>query len=220
MTSLIAAVLLFAAAKEPYKERVFDPTGLDAATIQSMADRGTFLVVDENDKGRPELVTAGVVIDATPETVYGVITDYAHFTEFMPQLEECKVVKEREDGTRDVEFSLKFKVSVMTQRIHYTARFHTYVPNEKVAFEFIKGDLKDGGGSYLLVPYENGKKTMLFYSTISDAKETGYFTRKLIEDQPQMEGALMVSTASVVSGAVKKRAEKMEAKKAQISGVR
>ena len=101
MSPLFAVLLFAAAAKEPYPVRVFDPSGLDAATIKAMADRGTFLVVDENDKGKPELVTAGVIIDATPETVYGVITDYAHFTEFMPQLEECKIVKERADGTRE-----------------------------------------------------------------------------------------------------------------------
>lgn len=216
----VATLLLFAAASEPYKERMFDAAGLDTATLKTLAERGSIVVVDNDAKGKPELVTAGTIVDATPETVYGVITDYANFADFMPQVEECKVVKERDGGGKDVEFKLKFKVSVMTQRIQYTARFHTYVPNEKVAFEYVKGDIKDGGGSYVLLPYEGGKKTLLFYSTVSDLSSTGYFTRKLIQDQPSMEGAMHVSTAQVVSGAVKKRAEKIEAKKAHVSGVR
>lgn len=216
----LAALVLFAAPKEPYVERVFDPAGLDVATLKSLADRGSIVIVDNDEKGRPELVTAGTVVDATPETVYGVITDYDKFPEFMPQVESCKIVKQRDDGTRDVEFGIKVKVSVVTQRVKYTARFHKYVPNEKVAFEFVDGDIKDGGGSYVLVPYDGGKKTLMFYSTVSDIKSAGYFTRKIVEDQPSMEGAMLVSTAQVVSGAVKKRAEKLELKKAQVSGVR
>lgn len=215
-----AAILLFGAPKEPYPERVFDPAGLDVATLKALADRGGLVVVDNDEKGKPELVTAGTIVDATPETVYSVITDYDHFHEFMPQVESCKIVKQRDDGTRDVEFDIKVKVSVVTQRMKYTARFHKYVPNEKVAFEFISGDIKDGGGSYVLVPYDDGRKTLMFYSTVSDIKSAGYFTRKLVEDQPSMEGAMLVSTAQVVSGAVKKRAEKLEQKKAQVSGVR
>src|SRR5689334_16443991 len=130
MLPLLTALLLSAPAavptETPYKDRTFDATGLDHATLESLAKRGSLVILDTDSKGKPELVTAGTIVDATPATVYGVITDYDHFTDFMPQVEECKVLKTREDGSKDVEFHLKFKVSVMTQRLAYTVRFHTY----------------------------------------------------------------------------------------------
>lgn len=224
VSPLFAAVILAAsappAAKDRYEVRAFDPAGLDVATLKTLAERGTIIVVDADAKGKTELVTAGTIVDATPDTVYEVVTDYAHFAEFMPQVEGCSVVATREDGTRDVEFALRFKFSVITQRIRYTARFHTYVPGERVAFEFVGGDLKDGGGSYVMVPWEEGAKTLLFYSTVSDLKAMGFLTRTLLKEQPQMEPAIHASTASVVSAAVKKRAEALQATRTRVSGVR
>lgn len=222
LTPLAAAVLLAAAgptAETTYKDRSFDPGGLDAATLRTLAQKGTLVILDDDGKGHPELTTAGIIIDARPETVYEVITDYASFPEFMPQVQRCEVVKEREDGTRDVEFELKFKFSVISQKVKYTARFHTYEKDKKVGFEFVKGDL-EGGGSYVLVPYEDGKKTMLFYSSVSKMDDMGFLMKKLLKEQPHMEAAIHASTASVVSQAVKTRAEAAEEKKAKVSGVR
>ena len=223
MASLAAAILaislLAATDTVPKKERVFDPAGLDVNTLTTLANRGSIVIVDTNEKGKPKLVTAGTVVDAPPSVVYSVLTDYASFKDFMPQVEECTPGKVREDGMRDVKFKLKFKFSIVSQNIEYKARFE-YTENEKIVFEYVDGDIKDGGGSYVLVPHEGGKKTLMFYSVISDLNSMGYFTRKLLSEQPQMEPAMHVSTASVVSTAVKKRAEAQHAKLQKVSGVR
>ena len=223
MFASIATALILAAAPvetPTYKDRVFDPSGLDLASLKTLADRGTLVMVDDDDHGKPELVTALTVVETPPEAVYDVITNYKKFTKFMPQLQRIEVLEERDDGTRDVQFELKFKFSIVSQKVKYTARFHTYEPNRKVGFEFIEGDLKDGGGSYLLLPWNEGKETLMFYSTVSKVDDMGYVMRTLLKEQPHMEAAIHASTAEVVSSAVKKRAEAEWAKKSQVSGVR
>lgn len=188
----------------------FDPEGLDLKTLRTVAERGTAVIVDADGKGALKLVTAGIVIDATPQAVYDVATDFAHYPEFMPQVQTSKVVDTKPDHT-DVDIGLKFHFSVISTSVAYTQRVTTSPP-DKVDFKFVGGELKVGGGSWRLVPLDGGKKTLAFYSTISDLRAMGYFTRTLLKEQPSMETAIQVSTASLVAGAVKKRAEAQGAK--------
>ncbi len=191
---------------------VFDPEGLDIATLRKVAEHGTAVVVD-SDKSGLKLVTAGIVIDAPPQTVYDVASDYDHYKDFMPQVETAKVTATQADGSKDVEFQLKFKFSVITSSVKYTAR-HTYDPPKRISFEHVSGDIKSGGGSYSMVPLDGGEKTLLFYSTMSDLRSMGFLTRTLLKEQPSMEPAIHVSTASLVAGAVKARAEAQHKKAA------
>lgn len=205
---LATALLASTTAATP---RVFDPEGLDIATLREVAERGTAVIVDSDRTGL-QLVTAGIVVDAPPQTVFDVAADYDHFKDFMPQVESAKVVGTTPDGAKDVEIALKFKFSVITSSVTYVAR-HKAEPPKRITYEYVGGDMKSGGGSYSFVPLDGGAKTLLFYSTISDLRSMGFLTRTLLKEQPSMEPAILVSTASLVASAVKARAEAEHKKK-------
>lgn len=186
-------------------DRAFDPSGFDEKTLRAIAERGSIVMIDYDSKGALQLVTAGIVVDAPPADVYAIVSDFDHMKEFMPQVEESKIVKTKGD-LRDVDFELKFKFSVITSTMKYTARFDLSKP-DKITFDYVAGDLKSGGGAYVFLPLENGTKTLLFYSTISDLRSMGFLTRALLKEQPAMEPAIHVSSASVVVKAIQKRVE-------------
>lgn len=183
----------------------FNPESLDTRTLRTLAERGTSIIVDTDASGALKLVTAGIVVNAPPQTVFDTAMDFAHFPEFMPQVESAKVESETADH-KNVQLGLKFKFSVISTSMKYTERVTWNAP-ESITFQFVEGDLTRGGGSYRMLPIDGGAHTLLFYSTISDLRSTGFLTRTLIKEQPPMEAAIQVSTASVVAQAIKKRAE-------------
>lgn len=201
MIALIAAVAITSSAAD----LAFKPEHLDMQTLRSVAERGSVVLIDTDPKGALELVTAGVVIDAPPEKVFQVATDFDHFPEFMPQVSSAKVVNDAPDH-KNVQIGLKFKFGVISTSMKYTERV-TWKEPESMTFQFIEGDLTKGGGSWRFVALDGGSKTLAFYSTISDLRSTGFLTRTLIKEQPSMETAIQVSTVSVVTEAVKKRVE-------------
>ena len=190
----------------------FDPAGLDQGTLRTVAERGSIVIVDDDATGKLKLVTSGVVIDAPPSSVYGVVSDFDHLKDFMPQVVKSKVVKKDDVAhTRDVQFELKFKFSVITSSIEYVTRFDLSQP-DRIDFQYVSGDIKGGGGSYRFIPLDGGTKTLLFYSVISDLKSMGFLTRALLKDQPQMEPAIHVSSASLVVTNLKRRVESQQAR--------
>ena len=169
------------------------------------------MVVDDDANGKLKLVTAGAVVNAPPSSVYGVVSDFDHLKDFMPQVVKSKVVKKDDVAhTRDVQFELKFKFSVITSSVDYVIRFDVSQP-DRIDFAYVSGDIKGGGGSYRFLPLDGGTKTLLFYSVISDLRSMGFLTRALLKEQPQMEPAIHVSSASLVVTNLKKRVEAQQA---------
>src|SRR4051812_18470133 len=98
----------------------FDPAGLDEATLRTVAERGSIVIVDDDASGKLKLVTSGAVVNAPPSSVYGVVSDFDHLKDFMPQVVKSKVVKKDDVAhTRDVQFELKFKFSFITSSVEY-----------------------------------------------------------------------------------------------------
>ncbi|HVO30906.1 MAG TPA: SRPBCC family protein [bacterium] len=198
---MLAAVAISGSATD----LTFNPENLDTKTLRTLAERGTSIIVDSDATGALKLVTAGIVVNAPPQAVFDTAMDFSHFPEFMPQVESAKVDIDAADH-KNVQLGLKFKFSVISTSMKYTERV-TWSAPERITFQFIEGDLTKGGGSYRMLPIDGGSRTLLFYSTISDLRSTGFLTRTLIKEQPPMEAAIQVSTASVVAQAIKKRAE-------------
>lgn len=198
---MLAAVAISGSATD----LAFNPENLDTKTLRTLAERGTSVIVDSDATGALKLVTASIVVNAPPQAVFDTAMDFAHFPEFMPQVESAKVDADAPDH-KNVQLGLKFKFSVISTSMKYTERV-TWTAPERITFQFVEGDLTKGGGSYRMLPLDGGTKTLLFYSTISDLRSTGFLTRTLIKEQPPMEAAIQVSTASVVAEAIKKRAE-------------
>lgn len=205
---LLAAVALSASSAG----LTFDPANLDVQTLRSLAERGAVVIVDNDAAGKLKLVTAGIVVDAPPQAVFDTAMDYEHYTEFMPQVEKCKVTAAAPDH-KDVDLTIKIHFSLFSTSVKYQERVTWNAP-QSIDVLFNGGDLKTGGGSWRMVPLDGGKRTLAFYSTMSDLRSTSMITRQLLKDQPSMESAIQASTTSMVVGAVKKRTEAVAATQA------
>jgi coenzyme Q-binding protein COQ10 len=95
--------------------------------------------------------TRSIVIDAPMETVFGVITNYEQYPEFL--LEVKRVRTSQRNGP---EVEVHYEVDVV-KTIRYTLRLKEERPN-RVSWTFVKGELiRDNRGQWLLESAGEGR---------------------------------------------------------------
>jgi coenzyme Q-binding protein COQ10 len=98
-----------------------------------------------------------IVIDAPLEKVYGVISSYDQYPQFLSEVKELKTANRQGN-----QVEVQYKVEVM-KTIRYTLRMKEEPPR-KVSWTFVEGDfMKDNQGSWVLEPEGEGK-TRVTYS--------------------------------------------------------
>jgi coenzyme Q-binding protein COQ10 len=97
-----------------------------------------------------------ILIDAPIETVFGIITDYEKYPEFLSEVKAIKV-SERRAG----EALVQYEVNVL-KTIRYTLKLKEEKPL-RVSWSLVEGELmRENRGSWLLEP--QGKQTRATYS--------------------------------------------------------
>ncbi len=97
-----------------------------------------------------------ILIDAPIETVFGIITDYEKYPEFLAEVKAIRV-SERREG----EVLVQYEVSIL-KTIRYTLKLKEEKPR-RVSWSLVEGELmRENRGSWLLEP--QGKQTRATYS--------------------------------------------------------
>lgn len=97
-----------------------------------------------------------IVIDAPPEKVFDVITDYPHYPEFMSEVRTI-AVKNRKGNEADVHYEVD-----VIKRIKYALHMKEERP-KKLSWSFIEGDwMRDNKGSWVLEPAGDGKTQVTY----------------------------------------------------------
>jgi ribosome-associated toxin RatA of RatAB toxin-antitoxin module len=178
-------------------------TGVDINSIIPLLKKGELGFI-ENSKTRPKQVSLFTLVEANPDQVWAVITDYEHYTEIFPSVLECKVVKEEGDTT-----FVDYKLDAVLYSLKYRMK-HKHNPKKSIEISVVSGDLKSGDYRYDLYPFEN--KTILIYSIKASATDNSFILRKIVKKQPTMDEAINISTAIItlnnIKDAVKKREKK------------
>ena len=92
-----------------------------------------------------------IIINASPEKIFSVITDYNNYPTFLKEVTSCKV-ESRNDNTVVASFVVDIKV----KEIAYTIRL-TEQPNTILSWTLIKGDYMEvNNGSWVLRDLGNG----------------------------------------------------------------
>jgi ribosome-associated toxin RatA of RatAB toxin-antitoxin module len=107
------------------------------------------------------------VIDATPEEVFRVATDYAKYRDFMPRVTESNVKESARDHAL-VELTAELRWPAGTSMV--TARYtHEKLPGEiyRVRFDMVNGSLKKYLGSLYIEPFAPGK-TAVTYELVAE----------------------------------------------------
>jgi ribosome-associated toxin RatA of RatAB toxin-antitoxin module len=90
-----------------------------------------------------------VIIEADLPTVWGVVRDYEHYPEFIPEMRSVRVLR-KADTAQDVEFGIELELLGMRKTVHYTLAMTDTPPNRidwtLVRSDVLKGD--DGGWEF------------------------------------------------------------------------
>ena len=187
------------------RAEAFDPSVIDAASMERMVGGGQVVLVEEYPDGRLKLVTGGTLVKAPPQKVWDLISDYETYSDWMPQTTEV-TVSNRTEKRADAHFVLDFQFSVISKTVEYTTR-HTFEPPHAIRWTLVEGDFNTSVGAWHLVPAKGGTSTLVFYSTFTDLTSMGWIVRALLEEQPTMEVAIQGSTALMVVKSVKEKLE-------------
>lgn len=95
-------------------------------------------------------------IAVTPQEMMNVITDFASYASFLPEIDSCDVVRSA-DGEWDVRFTVK-----VVKRIRYTLRLKK-VDDLHVRWSLVEGAFKVNNGGWDLSPIDGGAATHVAY---------------------------------------------------------
>ena len=149
----------------------------------------------------PITLMARIVIPAPPGTVWIILTDYDHLTEFLPQMESSQVVGHSEERI----------IVQLTSRMHFLFFMNKIQvilsilerSKDEISFFRTGGNMELFSGKWILKEIEGGKSTQLTY--ILELKPSFYAPRWVIRHKLDHEIPKMLHLIS-------KRAEKLGSK--------
>lgn len=97
-----------------------------------------------------------IEIDVPPEAVMGVVTDFAAYPQFLPEMESCEILRSTAD-----EWDVRFTVKIV-KRLRYTLRLRK-VNEHQVRWSLVDGVFKSNEGGWDLTPSSDGSRTHAVY---------------------------------------------------------
>ena len=92
-----------------------------------------------------------IVIKASPEKVFAVITDYEKYPEFLPEVKKA-TVEFGSGNVKQVTYTVDIKAKVITYTLKHTAR-----PPDELAWTMVRGEMMKGNdGAWLLKAVPEG----------------------------------------------------------------
>lgn len=181
---------------------------IEEKELANMLSKGGMVLIHQKlTPDAPQFISCGAIVNAHPERVWSVLTDFEHYHEFMPQTDKVRI-KSRNENVLAVEYNLNFKFTIIKLNMHYVLSTVLNPPSDIwwSIKKDEKNDISETTGRWELIPYEKDK-TMIFYTIYTDLKSSGKIMSFFLNQQPQLELAIQVSTATLVVESVKKRAE-------------
>lgn len=105
------------------------------------------------------------VIDATPDDVWNVLTDYNHILSYHPNVKNFKILSEAGDK-KQVWFSVVSMCGLW--KFEYVLSMHENKPLHRIEWQRESGAFKVNEGSWVLEPVDEGARTLVTYSKHMD----------------------------------------------------
>ncbi|HEY8053630.1 MAG TPA: SRPBCC family protein [Steroidobacteraceae bacterium] len=140
-----------------------------AADVQQRLASGEVVVTiaPVADAGRPRgRVLAAVLIKATPEAIWRVLTDCVQAPLFVPGLKRCRRINGASDGSWE-EFEQEVQYSWFLPTLRFVFRAEYERPH-RIRFRRVSGDLKEEEGTWALTPTADGSTTLVQYEAYVD----------------------------------------------------
>jgi ribosome-associated toxin RatA of RatAB toxin-antitoxin module len=138
--------------------------------------------------------------------VYQVFSDFAKFPEYVPMTQEAKpeIVG---PNLVDVKFTVNVKMAFFSYSIIYSCYHYNRPAIYRSDWCLSGGEFKNNSGFYQAIPVDEGRRSMLWYSTHSEPNSS--FLRSLYTREPTLELMTNVSAATMLARALKQRAEEV-----------
>lgn len=184
---------------------------LDSEIMQRLLEKNTFLAVPTlTTENEIQKVKGAALVMAPSERVFEVASALEDYPSFMPYVEKVEILQKLPDGVVTAH-KLKMGLGVFSIKLQYELAYRLDPKGRAVTFVHHKGAMPSLEGSWDMVEASHGDsstgRTVLVYSLRLDFKEVGLLVRKLLEAEPSMQNALLISTVMASLEAVKKRAE-------------
>ncbi|HOY63274.1 MAG: Polyketide cyclase / dehydrase and lipid transport [bacterium ADurb.Bin236] len=184
---------------------------LDQDTLIKLAEKGQLFNMIYDEKGELTHRLCIVMVDASPDIVWGVITDFKNYDKFIPDMDP-PVIRNKKDNEATVDFVLRIKI---VGPIASTQKYSTrYVMKKPKMFMHDPEDSSVEPGFWQLTPIDGGKRTLVYYyDKAPDLMELGKLVSGLVTTRPEFALALQVSPVSILLNQTKEYAEKKAKKK-------
>lgn len=209
MLSLILLPAPWVHAREPkgiYPEirGTFDPVAL-----APVLEKGTIVIIHE-EPGKPTFLTGILLIHASFEKVWSVVTDYDHYHEFVPNVIHVIVKEKRpQEGTQDSEYKTGFKAGPIELGIVWTLEQHL-LKDEHMIWGL---PAKKGEQAFTEVNYReiyfpvDETRTIMTYTTYANLSSFGALAKLMFKTFPELETPTLVSVGTLFPESVKERVE-------------
>ncbi len=162
---------------------------------------GEVIVQSDKVDGRRR-VEAAVVIQQPTADIWQVMLDCDNAPEFVPNMQRCQIIQQADDRSWEI-IEHQVKYGWLAPKTVYQFRAD-YVPQQKIHFERISGDLNHLEGDWMLTPIDGLEDYVLVtYSVFIDPGflVPGFITRgALRDDLPDVMRSLRERVAEVHSG--------------------
>jgi len=179
---------------------------LDDATMKSLLKQGSMVIVRHREDLSLINVTSAQLLNAPLEVVWATITDFENYPDFMPQTTGEKIIEREGDNRLVVEQEIGVSIwRLPAVEVTYQLAQELTPPN-RVRFWHHSGTLEGTYGGWDLVPA--GDQTMIFYTLYSNLTALGWGLGSVLKSQPDFMTGVNVTTALMVTKAVKEECEK------------
>ena len=181
---------------------------LDRISIESLygaLQDGDMVLTDVTPEGDTVSITAMTLVNAPPQEVWDVVTNYEDYKNFAPLLNKSEV-KKREGNKVVVEFAAGIKVKIFSISGHISLEL-THHSNDYIEYKRVSGKVKMMEGYWRILDVDNGNKSIMCCKVTADLKPINKALKYLLDHVPFMIGPLLYSGIGIVGSAVKKKVE-------------
>ncbi len=186
---------------------------IDKTQLVKLLEGGRVGFVDRGLYPGKEMAVSGVLIDAPPAKVWTVITDFEKYPEMINQIFKVKVLEKNSKFARVHFYMFLIKLGPVKIQTNYIQKW-TFDKPKKITMtvDDPKAAKKKGAKevpiTWELVPTPDGKRTMLFHTTVSDLRDGGMIGSYMVDRQPTIQIGFDLANALTQTEAVKKKFEK------------
>jgi len=196
--------------KITYNQHIL-PEGANPLMLEHLMEIGEVVIYYDRPQGVKWMSAAGIMINAPVDQVFAVVGDFTHYKDYVPFSQAAEVQKVANNFER-VDFHLRVAMFFLHYSVDYGV-YHLHRPPYRTDWCYAWGDFGLNVGFWELIPTADGKRTMAFYSVYSEPRSS--LIKAIYDRDPQLELMTNVSTAVMVTRAVKGEAEKRSASAGQ-----